>query len=573
MSAGQEGLDCKLSALSSKSESPRNFRTRCLICKNLYTNPKLLPCLHTFCLDCISGLEQFSVSQTGREVRSGSGEPLLCSESGVSILCPACDCEVKVPKAGMQGLTTNHLIQNEVLLESLNRPNIKLVCDLCNDGVAERRCHVCSANLCDFCSQAHRRQRATACHNTVALKDLKGGTERIVQPLMCSVHPSEELRLFCVTCDCLVCRDCCIVDHRDHSCDFITNVINQQGGFIKQLLKQTQPRIGALQEILQKIHSSRQILKEQLCMRAEEINNFTEDYIKVLEKHRSRLLKELEELRLQKENSLYVQEIQLEQILADVRTGVDFTESLLANGSHGEILLTKCVVVNRLKQLNEISYSVPAAEDDWIQFQSHAKAEQCDGFEVFGIITTKKIDPTKCILQGEGLHVAQQDKASSFTLVCNDQSGQQMRRGSESVRVSIFKKDKKECIRTLLQDNHDGTYQITYTPRTSGCYVAWICVKGQHVQGSPFTITVASKSREHVGIFHCCTFCSSGGQKDARCGCKGTMPGGFQGCGHGHKSHPGHPHWSCCGNPSKSSECLGASNDGPYQNLVRTVVL
>jgi len=29
----------------------------------------------------------------------------------------------------------------------------------------------------------------------------------------------------------------------------------------------------------------------------------------------------------------------------------------------------------------------------------------------------------------------------------------------------------------------------------------------------------------HSGIYHCCTFCSSGGKKEIICGCKGTMPG------------------------------------------------
>ncbi|XP_072901530.1 E3 ubiquitin-protein ligase TRIM45 isoform X1 [Hemitrygon akajei] len=563
MSVRQKELESKAVALSLSSESPRSCRTKCLVCRSFYSNPKLLPCLHTFCLDCLSGLEQFSVPQTGREGGPGS---MVC------ILCPACDFEVYVPTAGIQGLTTNHLIQNEVLLERLKRLDHKLVCDLCNDGDAERRCQVCSAILCDFCSKAHRRQRATASHNMVALKDLQGGTERIVQSIMCSAHPSEELRLFCETCDCLVCRDCCIVGHQDHNCDFIANVINQHGKSIKQLLKQTQPRIGALQENIQKIQTSRLILKEQLSKITEEINSFTENYIKALEKHRNRLLNELEELKMQKENSFNLHQIQLEQILADVKTGVDFTESLLTNGSPGEILLTKCVVVNRLKQL-KISYSTLPREDDWIQFHAQERAGQCDGFEVFGIITTKTIDPTKCFLQGEGLNVAQQDQPSAFTLVCNDQSGQKMGRGSESIRVSIFNKNKKECIKTTLQDNHDGTYRIVYTPRMSGSYVAWVCVNGQHVQGSPFTITVEGKFREHVGIFHCCTFCSSGGQKDVRCGCKGTMPGGFQGCGHGHKTHPGHPHWSCCGNASKDSECSGALHGSSYQNLVRTVAL
>lgn len=45
------------------------------------------------------------------------------------------------------------------------------------------------------------------------------------------------------------------------------------------------------------------------------------------------------------------------------------------------------------------------------------------------------------------------------------------------------------------------------------------------LQGSPFILNVKRKLRRHTGTFHCCSFCSSGGDKEARCGCPGTMPG------------------------------------------------
>ncbi|XP_014227281.1 tripartite motif-containing protein 45-like [Trichogramma pretiosum] len=60
----------------------------------------------------------------------------------------------------------------------------------------------------------------------------------------------------------------------------------------------------------------------------------------------------------------------------------------------------------------------------------------------------------------------------------------------------------------------------------------------------------------HSGIFHCCTFCSSGGKKDVACACGGTMPGGYRGCGHGHSGHPGERHWSCCGSTTRDGTCL-----------------
>lgn len=37
-------------------------------------------------------------------------------------------------------------------------------------------------------------------------------------------------------------------------------------------------------------------------------------------------------------------------------------------------------------------------------------------------------------------------------------------------------------VRTMVQDNKDGTYYISYTPREPGIYTVLVCVKEQHVQ-------------------------------------------------------------------------------------------
>lgn len=61
--------------------------------------------------------------------------------------------------------------------------------------------------------------------------------------------------------------------------------------------------------------------------------------------------------------------------------------------------------------------------------------------------------------------------------------------------------------------------------------------------------------QEHTGIWHCCTFCSSEGNKQATCACGAIMPGGFKGCGHSHQGHPGKWHWSCCAVNARDAEC------------------
>ncbi|XP_048338278.1 tripartite motif-containing protein 45-like [Sphaerodactylus townsendi] len=142
-------------------------------------------------------------------------------------------------------------------------------------------------------------------------------------------------------------------------------------------------------------------------------------------------------------------------------------------------------------------------------------------------------------------------------------------------RLTGFLSAFSSVTKAVVRDNQDGTYHISYTPEEPGKYKISVFVRGQHVQGSPLTMTVQSKFRQHHGLFHCCTFCSSGGQKAIPCGCGGTMPGGYQGCGHGHKGHPGSPHWSCCGNVAEVSECSRkpSCKDSLQRSLLRTVAL
>lgn len=137
-----------------------NPRAVCNACKRLYRDPKILPCLHTFCSDCIGQLEPFSVSSRSHrdgpeEGRGGEAVEEDRPAVTVTVLCPDCDSEVDIPPSGPAGLSTDHLALDEVFLETLVT-NGPLGCDLCGEGGAESRCEVCCVNLCEFCCQAHR---------------------------------------------------------------------------------------------------------------------------------------------------------------------------------------------------------------------------------------------------------------------------------------------------------------------------------------------------------------------------------------------------------------------------------
>ncbi len=62
----------------------------CQLCNNVYDNPRMLPCQHSFCTSCLQG--RFSLART--ETRSPVKD----------ITCPTCDKFVKLPRDGPEGL-------------------------------------------------------------------------------------------------------------------------------------------------------------------------------------------------------------------------------------------------------------------------------------------------------------------------------------------------------------------------------------------------------------------------------------------------------------------------------------
>uniref|UniRef100_A0AAV2K3J3 RING-type E3 ubiquitin transferase n=1 Tax=Knipowitschia caucasica TaxID=637954 RepID=A0AAV2K3J3_KNICA len=497
-----------------------NSRAVCNVCKRLFQDPKILPCLHSFCSDCISQLEPFSAART-----RGSG----AGEGAVTVLCPDCDSEVDLPPSGAAGLSTDHLALDEVFLETLVTDG-PLPCDLCGDGAAESRCEVCASNMCEFCSQAHRRQKRTASHSVLALCELKS-RGRLCRPVLCPLHPGQELGLFCQSCDVPVCVECASTLHRDHRCCPAHNVIDRHGDRIRELVSvQLRPRLERLEEALQKVDASQDLLTSRVEEVAQEVRAFARGYASAVETHCLSLLRHLEELHKQRRNQLHLQRAQLSQALQDVRGGVDFAERLLSCGSDAEILSAKGVTLQRLSRLSQGSCDslTAAAVDDGstLCFLPSESAGDVHGFPVVGIIHGKTTDPSKCTVEGEGLQQCSVSQTGLFTLVCRDSAGDQLTRGGDHVVVSIAHKEKRNCvIVTSVVDNSDGTYSVSYTPEELGSYSVWVCVRTQHVKGSPFTLNIKRKLRRHSGTFHCCSFCSSGGSKEALCGCPGTMPG------------------------------------------------
>ena len=150
----------------------------CSVCMSKYTDPKLLPCLHSFCLHCLNGIQRTS----GRRHK---------------IACPECRQEFNVPDNGnLAALPTNFRINSllDVLaIKECNTTGVK--CGNCDKrSKRSHYCFQCYAFWCEECISFHNGIKANKDHYTLALEEFQDQDfENILKrPLFCGIQGHEK---------------------------------------------------------------------------------------------------------------------------------------------------------------------------------------------------------------------------------------------------------------------------------------------------------------------------------------------------------------------------------------------
>ncbi|XP_070546039.1 tripartite motif-containing protein 2-like [Ptychodera flava] len=157
----------------------------CTICLEQFKSPKILPCLHTFCEQCLVTL----VEKTG------------------SLNCPECRQQYQLPVGGVPAIKGNFFMSNLIeifkqRLESMRGTETK--CEACQENTATHRCVECKHYLCNICVKAHRKLPITQTHRLMTIGEHE--TAMTTSPVTlqtvehCSVHPNIEIAFYCETC-------------------------------------------------------------------------------------------------------------------------------------------------------------------------------------------------------------------------------------------------------------------------------------------------------------------------------------------------------------------------------------
>jgi len=104
------------------------------------------------------------------------------------------------------------------------------MCNHCDSKeVAKGRCFDCDTFVCDFCITLHQRLSVLKNHQVKTFEEIKitGFPAAMEKNLFCGKHKGKKQKLFCITCEELICRDCTIIDHKDHDICFIVEIVQE----------------------------------------------------------------------------------------------------------------------------------------------------------------------------------------------------------------------------------------------------------------------------------------------------------------------------------------------------------
>jgi len=180
----------------------------CPVCQNHFREPKILPCLHYYCKECVRQLA----------LRAGPNQPFTCPESRRGTVLPQNNPD-QLPTA----FFVNRMNKLHAKMEKA-QGKVEAACEMCSGAKAEAFCRQCTEFICSNCVRSHRKMKVFAAHKVMTLQELKeGGAKEIplkeAPPSVCKDH-DEQLKIYCFDCSCLICRDCIIRDHAGHKFEF-----------------------------------------------------------------------------------------------------------------------------------------------------------------------------------------------------------------------------------------------------------------------------------------------------------------------------------------------------------------
>ena len=468
-----------------------NEEVSCSVCMSTFTDPKILPCFHTFCLHCLNEIQRTS----GKH-----GE----------ITCPECRRKFQVPGSGYpKDLPANFRMNSLLDVMAIQKCNVSGVkCGNCEKTSAQSfYCFKCCAFWCDDCIAAHNIIRANKDHRVLAIKDFKDQDieDVLKRPVYCQKkhHENEELKFFCKDCEVAICNTCVVTLHEGHVKVPLQDAANERKLRLESVLESQKVKALQKRNVITRLQSECNEIKEKFACVKKSAQNLVDNLMRVIEAKKQELFKEVEDKAQQSIERLVEQQSDVENELQRIETSIEKTETFLKRSTNAEIVHFKTLFQEEVTGETEL---VDCDRKDLGHFVFFANKSLMAKANSEGVGSLKQIiSQTKSrnsTAEGKGITEVSVGLQARFALTTRNAANERCYEESDIVTVEIKNDDGRECAtEAQVQDNKDGSYNISYFAKEAGACRTSVMVNGEHVSGSPFTVQVKPRQYEPVLSF------------------------------------------------------------------------
>ena len=448
------------------SEALANLKQQltCPVCLDRYTHPRTLPCLHSFCHNCLA---HFPVQVQGAKH---------------FITCPVCRQTTQQPDKGVSGFQSAFLINNLLFLYQVLEKvcgSKQNNCENCHKEQATGYCKQCSRFFCQICIDKHNAWLTS--HQILGVEDVATTASKLVplkeQPTMeCSSH-GKPLEVYCDTCDKLICHLCTVKHHRDHECDAIADAFPRHQQQIVDSLEKVKKKLAAITTAVQAVEAHEGGLLEQVGAVRWEIAATVQQLMQLLQESEKQLMRELDQI-----TDAYIEKISARKkeadiTIAQVKSCKEFAEEELRIGSQQEILVMKGQMVERMAAVCSLDNPQPLEETRVRFVKSASVIEACRSLG--SVVRFGKFKATG-------------DKTSFDLSSAAPFSSEQV-----SCQLSPVA-DPTLVFKCVTHQVVPGSFEVCYSPPTAGLHQLRVQVGGTDILDTPFNVEVMARKAEQT---------------------------------------------------------------------------
>ena len=248
-------------------------------------------------------------------------------------------------------------------------PKESVKCEGCSRFPAVDFCHNCSHYICSKCAEAHKHMVVLSSHKVVSITSLRSTMSKsapeklqvVGGEVKCSKHTDEPLKLYCHDCHKLVCRDCIVIDHKDHRYAFVVDAAPLCKAELRERAGEVRVLSEGLKEAVKSLSDSEKKLSTHETATVRAIDDALDRVAAQVVSKRRELKKEASCMVSAAKEKVSVQEKGAQLAVGEVESLLEFMSCSLERATDQEVLSLEKQMSDQVDRVSRL-YGNPAGK-------------------------------------------------------------------------------------------------------------------------------------------------------------------------------------------------------------------